>query len=144
MTYAILHRDGTFRRWDSEIDPKTVRPGCVLPQVVDPIPEVPPGGQLVEGEPVVGADSVRQTWIVVPPERKPVITALEFTDRITAAEWDALEGLGSVSADFRIGLRRLNRAHEVDLRDPQVAALLGGAAQFGAIKAERVEEILRY
>lgn len=64
-TYAII-RDGQFVEWrDFEAIPPH-RPGSVLPQVVDPLPDHDAATQkVVPDVPVIEADQVRKTWRVV-------------------------------------------------------------------------------
>lgn len=142
MTFALLSRDGTFRAWVEDPDPSKVRPGCLVPQSVDPAPEAGAGFAVEEGEPVVADGVARQTWRLVEAPKVSTISPLAFVDRITPEEWERIEALAAASVEIRAALRRLRHAQEDDLRDPLLPVLFGAAAKAGAIDAGQVREIL--
>lgn len=143
MTFALLNRDGTFREWVDNPDAAKVRTGCLLPQVVDPVPDAGDGFIVEEAEPVIAGGVARKTWrLVAVPPRSTMVAALAFVDRITPEEWEGIEAMAAGSAAIRAALRRLRHAQEVDVADPALPLLFGAAAQAGAIAAVRIPEIL--
>lgn len=66
MIYAILNDTFEFVEWRNLDVLPAFKAGRVRPQVVDALPAFDPATEkAVEGTPVVGADSVRKTWVVV-------------------------------------------------------------------------------
>jgi len=92
----------------------------------------------------ITATEARRSYSVVPlPEHVPdFIDALAFNDRLTDAEWAALEEFASQVPAVKASLRRLDRAQQVDLLDPALPVLFGAAVQAGVLAAERPAEIL--
>lgn len=121
------------------------RPGVVVDVVVDPVPDAKPGVRWVQDAPALEAGVARVRWRAEPrfPDGAPVmVSALEFTDRITPDEWAVLYNFAPSIPPLAHALRRLDRAQEVDLRDPGLPAVLELAVQLGAIKQDRIPQIL--
>ena len=84
-------------------------------------------------------DSATDTFGPAPVVVKTIVTPSQVISVLTAAEWQI--ATTSTDADVVWGMAQFQLATQIDLADPQFAALMSGLVAKGIVTADRAAEI---
>ena len=84
-------------------------------------------------------DAATDTFGPAPVIVKTIVTPSQVISVLTAAEWQI--ATTSVDADVVWGMAQFQLAQQIDLTDPQFAALMSGLVSKGIVTAARAAEI---
>jgi hypothetical protein len=84
-------------------------------------------------------DATTDTFGPAPVVVKTIVTPAQVVSVLTAAEWQI--ATTSVDPDVVWGMAQFQLAQQIDLADPQFAALMSGLIAKGIVTADRAAEI---
>jgi len=84
-------------------------------------------------------DATTDTFGPAPVVVKTIVTPAQVVSVLTAEEWQI--ATTSTDADVVWGMAQFQLAQQIDLADPQFAALMSGLVAKGIVTAERAAEI---